>query len=337
MTNSPLVSIIIVNYNGKKYLNECLRSLFNQTYRNFEIILVDNKSSDDSVKFVQSNFGDSILVIQNDTNAGFAAGCNIGIRASKGNLICLFNQDAIADKEWLSTLVCVIQSAEDIAGVAGKLYYWGDKYGRDAVFCTWSKVDPYTAGAYNFYKGDEPISKVDYLTGAAMLVKKEVIEKIGLLDQEYFLFFDETEWCARMIRASYDLVYVPQAIAWHVVSASLSDSNLKLYYMNRSRMRFALKNFDLRYLPIYFAFFAVESIFDLLTAIRHRNFFAVAKIRARVLIWNLIHLRHTISSRRADFKLLQNSGRPLRSYNRSLPLKEYKLGRLEQYLKILGI
>jgi GT2 family glycosyltransferase len=336
MCNSPLVSIIIVNYNGKKYLRECLTSLFNQTYRNFEIILVDNKSSDDSVDFVRSNYGNSILVIENDANVGFAAGCNIGIRASKGSLICLFNQDAIADKEWLSTLVYVIQSAEDIAAVAGKLYYWGDKYGKDAVFCTWSKVDPYTAGAYNFYKGDEPISKVDYLTGAAMLVKRGVIDKIGLLDTEYFLYFDETEWCARMIRASYDLVYVPQAIAWHVVSASLTDSNSKRYYMNRSRMRFALKNFDLSYLPIYFAFFVVESVFDLVTATKHRNFFAVAKINSRVLIWNLMHLRCTISSRKNDYKLLKNSGRPLRSYNRSLPLKTYKIGRLEKYLQLLG-
>jgi GT2 family glycosyltransferase len=334
MIRSPLVSIIIVNYNGKKYLKECLTSLFNQTYKYFEIIVVDNKSSDDSVEFVRSSFGDSILVIQNDTNLGFAAGCNIGIKASKGSLICLFNQDVVADKEWLSILVSVIQSSEDIAAVTGKLYYWGDKYGKDTVFCTWSKVDPYTAGAYNFYKGDEPISKVDYLTGAAMLVKKEVIDKIGLLDTEYFLYFDETEWCARMIRASYDLVYVPQAIAWHVVSSSLTDSNLKLYYMKRSRMRFALKNFDVSYLPIYFAFFSVESIYDLLTAIQHRNFFSVAKINARVLVWNIIHLHHTISLRRVYNKLLKNSGRRLQSYNKSLPLKMYKIGRLEQYLKI---
>jgi len=118
MNNSPLVSIIIVNYNGKKYLEECINSLFNQTYENLEIILVDNKSSDDSVSFVRSKFG-KILVIENDTNVGFAAGCNTGINASKGSLISLFNQDAIADKEWLSTLVSVIQSDEDIAAVAG--------------------------------------------------------------------------------------------------------------------------------------------------------------------------------------------------------------------------
>jgi GT2 family glycosyltransferase len=216
--NDPLVSIILVNYNGKEFLNECLTSLLNQSYHTFEIILVDNNSSDDSLDLVIKNFP-VVHVIRSNTNLGFAAGCNIGVKAANGDMICLFNQDAIADGEWLSTLVAVLQSSENIAAVAGKVLYWGNRYGENRVFCTWPKIDPYTAGAYNFYKGDEPMSNVDYLTGAAMLVKKDVIANVGLLDEGYFLYFDETEWCARMIRASYDLVYVPQAVVWHVVSS----------------------------------------------------------------------------------------------------------------------
>jgi GT2 family glycosyltransferase len=309
--------------------------LLNQRFRNFEIVLVDNKSSDDSLEFVKQNFPD-VKIIKNEMNLGFAHGCNVGIKSSKGSMICLFNQDAIADKEWLSTLMYVIQTSENIAAAAGKMYYLGSVHGAANVFCTWSKIDPYTACGYNFTKGDEPMSNVDYLSGAAMLVKREVIDKVGLLDPGYFLYFDETEWCARMIRASYDLVYVPQAIVWHVVSATVSDSKLKLYYMSRSRMRFALKNFDFSYLPIYFAFYVVESIYDLVSALKRGDFLATAKVRARALFWNFVHLRHTMSLRKADFKLLKSSGRPLRSYNRSLPLKEYKIGRLEQYMKILG-
>ena len=330
-----LVSIIIINYNGREYLNECLTSLLNQTYQNFEIILVDNKSSDDSLDFVAQNFP-NVRVIQNKANLGFSYGCNVGVRAARGDLICLFNQDAIADKEWLSTLVYVLQSSENLAAVAGKVLYWGNRYGENKVFCTWSKVDPYTAGAYNFYKGDEPMANVDYLTGAAMLVKREVIDKVGLLDEVYFLYFDETEWCARMIRASYDLVYVPQAIVWHVVSGSISDSDLKSYYINRSRLRFALKNFDLSYLPIFFAFFIIESIYALIAGSKQKEFLQVAKTRARAVIWNLRHLRQTIKMRQQDFSMLKRSGRKLRSYNKSLPLKDYKIGRLEQYLKFLG-
>lgn len=331
----PLVSIIIVNYNGKEYLNECITSLLNQTYQDFEIILVDNKSSDDSLDFVSHNFPD-VRLIRNEDNLGFAYGCNVGIHAARGDLICLFNQDAIADKEWLSTLVYVLQSSESVAAVAGKVLYWGNRYGENKVFCTWAKVDPYTAGAYNFFKGDEPMSYVDYLTGAAMLVKREVIDKVGLLDEAYFLYFDETEWCARMIRASYDLAYVPQAIVWHVVSGSISDSYVKLYYITRSRLRFALKNFDLSYLPIFFAFFVVENIYAHIAAIKKKEFLSISKIRAKAVIWNLRHLPQTIMTRQKEFRLLRKSGRTLRSYNKSLPLKDYKIGRLEQYLKFLG-
>ena len=183
--SKPLVSILIINHNGKKYLKDCITSLWNQTYSNFELILIDNKSSDDSVELVQRSFPD-VKIISNQDNLGFAYGCNIGIRASKGSLICLFNHDAIADKDWLSTLVIAIQRSENIAAVAGKVYYWGNIHGKDAIFCTWTKVDPYTACAYNF-KGDEPMSNVDYLTGAAMFVKRNVIDKIGLLDPDYFL------------------------------------------------------------------------------------------------------------------------------------------------------
>lgn len=158
---TPLVSIILVNYNGRKYLSECLTSLMNQLYRNFDIILVDNKSSDDSLEFVGDNFPD-VKIIKNENNIGFAYACNIGIRASEGSLICLLNQDVIADKEWLSTLVYVIQTSENIAAVGGKEYLW-DVYGKTrSVYSTWSKIDPYTACGYIFNKGDEPMSKVDF-------------------------------------------------------------------------------------------------------------------------------------------------------------------------------
>jgi GT2 family glycosyltransferase len=333
--NDSLVSIIIVNYNGREYLGECITSLQNQSYKNFEIILVDNKSSDDSLDFVTKNFP-NVQLIRNENNLGFAHGCNVGIGTARGDLICLFNQDAIADKEWLSILVYVLESSENLGAVAGKILYWGNRYGENKVFCTWSKIDPCTAGAYNFFKGDEPMSFVDYLSGAAILVKRDVIDNVGLLDDTYFLYFDETEWCARMIRASYDLLYVPQAIVWHVVSGSISDSNLKSYYLNRNRLRFVLKNFDLSYLPVFIAFFILESIFAHIAAKKQKEFLSIARIRAKAVIWNFTHIHQTLKMRHEAFRKLQKSGRKLRSYNRSLPLKDYKIPRFEQYLKSMG-
>ena len=316
-----LVSIIIVNWNAKKYLKSCIDSLLAQTYQNYEIIVVDNASTDDSVKFLEKEFS-SIKIIKNKKNLGFAEGNNIGIKNSKGDLIALFNPDAIADKDWLSSLVQKIQSSNKIGGVAGKIFYLNEKFGKNAVFCTWSKIDPYSAMPYNFHN-DEPSSNVDYLSGGAMLVKKEVIDKAGFLDPEFFLYFEETDWCARMIRAGYDLVYVSNAIAWHEVSSTISDDEKKTYLMERSRIRFALKNFDLSYLPIfYFRFFLGETIFVFLRDLKNRNF-SRSRIRIRAIAWNFINFKKIISRRNKDMKKLKLIGK-IRSYNRSLPLQSIK-------------
>jgi len=319
--NDSLVSIIIVNWNAGKYLQECIVSLEAQTYRNFEIIMVDNASYDNSVEFVEKNFP-QVHIIKNNDNLGFAEGNNVGIKFAKGSLIALFNPDAVADKNWLSCLVSILLHSDNIGGVGGKVFYLGDKYGKDAVFCTWPKVNQYTAMPYN-YHDNEPMSKVDYLSGAAMIVKKEVISKIGMLDKDYFLYFEETDWCARMIRAGYDLMYVPDAKAWHVVSANVSNVEKKTYYMEKSRIRFVLKNFDLEYLIIFSFYFFAESIFVFIRDIKKGNF-SRSMIRLKAILWNLRNFKKTILHRKEEMYILKKNG-IVRSYNRSLPLNSLKI------------
>lgn len=326
---TALVSIVIVNWNGRKYLQECLDSLLGQTHPELEIILVDNASVDDSVTFVEKNYPD-VRIIRNDDNLGFAEGTNIGIRASKGDLITLFNQDAFADREWLARLVEALEGSDDIAAVAGKVYYWGDAFGKDAVFCTWSKIDPFTARPYNFHD-NEPASDVDYVTGCAALFRKRVIDEVGLLDTDYFLYFDETDWCARMIRAGYRFVYVPEATARHVVSGSISNPEYKAFYMMRNRLRFALKNFDVAYFPLLALGFATESVQVLLQDARARNL-SETRIRLRAIGWNLLHLPGTWRARRRDLGRIKHCI----AYNRSLPLRVHRIERIEQYLAFLG-
>ena len=326
--NNPLVSIIIVTWNGEKYLKECISSLMNQSYKHFEIILVDNASSDGSVEIVIKKFP-FVKIVQNSANLGFAKGTNIGIMRAKGNLIALFNQDAVADKDWLANLVNAIEKSENTAAVAGKVFYYGDMYGKNAVFCTWSKIDPYTGSPSNF-TGDEPLGKVDYLTGCAMLVKRKVIDEIGRLDTGYFMYFDETDWCARMIRSDYDLIYVPSAVVWHVVSASLGEGKLKLYYMVRSRIRFVLKNFDAIYIPVFLISFIFETIFELMNGIKQKNFQDL-KIRFRAIYWNIFNICDTLKTRKEAFSAIKN----IVSYNRSLPLRSHKIGVVERYISYI--
>lgn len=317
----PLTSIVIVNWNGGKYLNDCITSLENQIYQNYEIILVDNASSDGSVEFVERQFP-KVHVIKNKENVGFAEGNNVGIRNSKGEIIALFNPDAVADKNWLSNLISILQSSDKIGAAMGKMYYLGDQYGKDQVFCTWPKISTITAMPYNFHD-NEPVSKVDYLSGAAMVVKKSVIEKIGLLDSDYFLYFEETDWCARMIRAGYDLLYSPYAIVWHVVSATISESDKKIYFMERSRIRFAIKNFDILYLIAFSFLFMSETLFVIGRDIVKMNF-ARTKIRIRAICWNLTHLGKTVTQRNKEMDILRKN-KILNSYNKSLPLRNVKI------------
>jgi len=314
-----LVSIIIVNWNAKAYLKGCLESILSQTFTDYEIILVDNASSDDSVTFVKDNFP-QVKIIQNKDNVGFAEGNNIGIENSSGKIIALFNPDAVAEKDWLSILVSILQSSKKIAAVTGKMYYLGDQYGKDAVFCTWSKIDPYSAAPYNFHN-DEPVSKVDYLSGAAMAIKRDVLENIGLMDSDYFLYFEESDLCARMIKAGYDLMYVPRAIVWHAVSP-LSNSENKIYYMERSRIRFALKNFDPSYVVSFFFIFLGETLFVIFRDIKNRHF-SRTKTRFRAISWNLSNFKNTLRARRKHLLILEKNG-TVQSYNKNLPLRSVK-------------
>lgn len=313
----PLVSVIVVNWNAGKYLRDCISSILNQTYHNYEIILVDNASSDGSVDEIENHF-QQVRIIKNQKNLGFAGGNNVGIQNARGSLIALLNPDAIADKDWLLNLVAEIQKSDTIAGAMGKIFYLGNQYGENAVFCTWPKLGPFSARPYNFHN-DEPSAKVDYLSGAAMVVKKEVLDKIGLLDVDYFVYFEETDWCARMVRAGYDLMYIPNAIAWHVVSPSTSSDN-KIYYMERNRVRFAIKNFDFIYLPIFFSILFFETSAILLRDIKNLNFMR-SKIRLRAILWNFNQIRKTLKSKENDLSKLRKITSP-KSYNRSLPLRK---------------
>jgi GT2 family glycosyltransferase len=315
-----LVSIIIVNWNAKKYLKNCIESILSQTFVDYEIIFVDNASSDDSVTYVKDKFP-QVKIIENKNNVGFAEGNNIGIENSSGKIIALFNPDAIAEKNWLSILVSTLQSSKKIAAVTGKMYYLGDKYGKDAVFCTWSKIDPFSAAPYNFHD-DEPISKVDYLSGAAMVIKRDVLDKIGLMDKDYFLYFEETDLCARIIRAGYDMMYIPNSIVWHAVSP-LSTSENKVYYMERSRIRFVLKNFDLLYiLPFFFIFFT-ETFFVIFRDVKNRNF-SRTKTRLRAIMWNILNFENTLRARKKHLSIIKKIG-SFQSYNKNLPLRSLKI------------
>ena len=224
-TQDPKVVIIIVNWNGKLLLTETLASVAKLTYLNVAVVVVDNCSDDGSAEAVHQNFPEFTL-IENDRNLGFAGGNNVGIRwglARSTEYFFLLNNDVEIDPDALSILVERAES-HPFEGIFGPKTY--KYYARGTL--------DFVGGMYSLFTGitksvgdgekdvgqyDEP-SEFDFINGHAFLIKREVIDKIGLLDEDYFAYNEETDWCLRARRTGYKCIYVPDAIVWHKVSST---------------------------------------------------------------------------------------------------------------------
>ena len=335
------VSIIIVNWNGIAHLKPLFESIEKLDFdkKKLEVIMVDNASSDDSVKFIEGNFKQA-KVLKLDKNYGFCVGNNRGIEQAKGDYILLLNNDTVVDKNLLFALLKGFEKHKTAGAVGGKVYEWNEEnpaFGtKNKISSSWPKIRPFTAKPFNFTdeQDDHP---VDYLPGCMMMVKKEVIEKVGLLDESYDAYFEETDLCARIIRAGYDLIYLKDAMIWHRVAASSKtisrDFNHKM--MARNRVRFVLKNFDLAYLLFFAIYYPLEVIFKFLrlnylilksvfSSPGKRGYLVLViayyaadlKFVFHSIIWNLMNLPQTVQARFRDLGKIKNR----RSYNRNLPL-----------------
>jgi GT2 family glycosyltransferase len=247
---TPRVFIIILNWNGKEDTAECIESVTHIDYSNFEIFVIDNDSSDDSVEYLEKRYP-NITIIKNKRNLGFAEGNNIGIRRAMDagtDYVLLLNNDTAVDRNFLRELVDRVEQQNDV-GFAGPKIYFQDCEGRSDII--------YSAGAqFDLYKGIstliglgevdrwqyEDTRDVDSLTGCCLLVSKRLIHNVGLLDPAFFTYWEEADWCIRGHKAGYRSLYVPASIIWHKVGASDPGSVQRKYYMIRNMFWFLRKN-----------------------------------------------------------------------------------------------
>ena len=236
------VSIIIVNWNGGEDILECLKSVKDIDYPDYEIIAVDNGSTDNSVKEIKGAFPD-IKLILNDKNLGFPAGVNVGIKAATGGYILLLNDDTVVARNILKDLVEAMESDPGI-GIAGPMILYYSE--PDKIWSAGMQLH-LLGYASHIGKGlnKELFNKsypVDYMTGCVVLIKKEVIDKIGLLDPEYFLYSEDADFCLRARNAGYRCMYVPSPTVWHKATKEWITNPAQAYYYMRSAIVFAKKN-----------------------------------------------------------------------------------------------
>jgi GT2 family glycosyltransferase len=244
----PFISVIVVNFNGKDYIGECLRSLQEQTFIHFETIVIDNGSQDGSVEYLQANFGSSIRLLRNPKNEGFSGGNNRGICISRGKYIVLLNNDARADCCWLEEMVKAAEAESRVGMVASKIYLDGtqkviDNVGqliyRDGLNRGRGRLEA------DHGQFDQP-EEVLFPSGCAALYRKEMLDEIGLFDEDFFAYGDDTDIGLKGRLAAWKCLYVPTAVVYHRYSQSSGAySPLKAFYVERNRIWIALKYFPL--------------------------------------------------------------------------------------------
>src|SRR3990170_339667 len=205
----PRVAVVVLNWNGLADTSECLESLRAIAYPNYETIVMDNGSSGDDAEVLQQRFGDSIRLIVSPRNLGFAGGCNSAMRdalAGEADYVLLLNNDVTVDPQFLDELVRAAEGLPDAAALCPKIYF----HDRPTVICsTGGRLNPLAGAARQVGRGEEDrgqyeqVAERDYADGACMLIKREALERVGLLDEEYFAYWEETDWCARAAEAGY--------------------------------------------------------------------------------------------------------------------------------------
>jgi len=224
------ISVIIVTFNGEKHILDCLKSILESSYSDYEIIVVDNASKDKTSDLVKEKFPQVKLII-NKKNLGFTGGNNIGIKESKGEFIFLLNDDTVVHPDLLKILTAELESSSKIGIVGPKIYFMSPEGKRfDKIWFAGGKIDWKRGEAYNLGKGlkdnelkNDVKKEADFITGCALMIKKEVIKKIGLLDEKFFAYYEDADWCQKTIKAGYAVVYVPFGGVWHIKSATSSQ------------------------------------------------------------------------------------------------------------------
>jgi GT2 family glycosyltransferase len=287
----PLVSIVILNYNKTLLTRELLISLRRITYPEVEIILVDNASDDRSFLQLKDEFPE-INIIASRTNLGYAGGNNLGIKAASGSLILLVNNDTEVARGFLEPMVDIFLSNPKTGMVSPKIVYY--QRGEAIQYAGSDGINPWTgrgkktgnrevdAGQYNYVKSTSLVH------GACLLVSRKLIDDVGMLDESYFIYYEEHDWAERAKHKGYELFYAGTSKIYHKESMTMvKDSPFHSYYMSRNRLLFLRRNVP------YPAFFLSALIF-LLVAVPKKIFmlgmkanFSSLKAYLRGVMWHL--------------------------------------------------
>lgn len=275
----PEISVIIPNWNGRNLLDTCLSSLRRQTYRDFEIIVVDNGSIDDSIQFLESSYQE-VKILRLEVNRGFCVAVNCGIKLARGKYIALLNNDTETDTAWLAELVKALNENPAVGFCASKminffkrniiddagdlLSYYGHTVGRNEV----------DTGQY-----DQPRFIFSACAGAA-IYRREIFQKVGFFDEDFFAYYEDVDLGMRAQLMGYKCLFVPTAIVYHMIQATSSRMPAKRFiWMQRNIICVHLKNMPLKLLiKIITPFFILHTYSSFLYLVKTKDIGTLVKM-----------------------------------------------------------
>jgi GT2 family glycosyltransferase len=291
----PKVAIIILNWNGWKNTVECLESLYQIDYPNYEILLIDNGSKDGSIQKIQQytdgqlnveskffkctssnkpirlvkaafsnpqalQYNKELVLFENKVNVGYAAGVNIGVRYAQKqatDYVLLLNNDLVVDKNFLTQMIETAQKNPNI-GIAGPTIYYYDR--PTTIDFAGENLNLWRVKGREFLSKSSLPREVDKIEGSCMLIRRSLLDKIGLLYPKFWAYWEETDLCFRTKKAGYKVVYLPKPEVWHKVAGSIGGEKnlLRQYYLYRNRLLFARRNLSIgnqaKFLVYFFGF-----------------------------------------------------------------------------------
>ena len=245
------VAIIILNWNAYDDTFECLKSLEHLTYPYFHVFLVDNASQDNSFDKLRQDYKDGkfnvpITFIQTGKNLGFAGGNNVAIREAYNQgyqYFWMLNNDTVVDPNALTPLVEVLEKEEKVGIVGSKIYY----YGTNKIWFAGGRINTWTGVAWHIGMNKDDIGQfenikddVDYITGCSLFFRREIIEQIGYMEEDYFLYYEETDLNIRASKMGWKIKIVPRSIVFHKVSLSSGGTENLAPYVLYYRIRNSL-------------------------------------------------------------------------------------------------
>jgi GT2 family glycosyltransferase len=249
----PLVSIIVLNWNGRKWLERCLGSLAAQTYAANEIILVDNGSTDDSVAWVARHFP-AVQVIGNAENRGFAAACNQGARAARGVYLALLNNDAWAEPQWLAELVRALEGQPERVGMAASKMLFADRpqiINSTGICVDRSGISWDRLGGTLDNPAETPADVFGPCGGAA-LYRRVLFEELGGFDETFFAYLEDVDLAWRARWRGWQALYVPSARVYHAHSGTGKEgSAFKTFHLSKNKVFWIAKNYPWPHLLIW--------------------------------------------------------------------------------------